>query len=82
MGKKFNGGSLQVKNGRYHAVFSCNGKTIWRSTGIKAVKGNKRKAQARLEEIRQELENDEPQSNILFTDYCNQWLESKKDTVK
>ncbi len=82
MGKKFNGGSLQVKNGIYQAVFSKNGKTIWRSTGIKAVKGNKRKAQARLEEIRQELQNDEPQSNILFTDYCNQWLESKKDTVR
>ncbi len=82
MGKKFNGGSLQVKNGRYHAVFSCNGKNIWRSTGIKAVKGNKRKAQAMLEEIRQELQNDEPQSNILFTDYCNQRLESKKDTVR
>ena len=79
---KFINGSMQVKNGIYQAVFSVDGKQIWRSTRIKAVKGNKKKAQQRFEEIRRELENRKPKDNMLFVDFANRWLESRKGRVK
>lgn len=49
-------GSLQIKNKIYQAVLSYKQdnkwKTKWVSTKIPAVKGNKKQAQAKLEEIR------------------------------
>ena len=79
-------GSLQIKNNIYQAVFYAtdeNGrqKTIWRSTGIKAVRGNKNKALKRLEEIRAELDKSPPDKNVLFTDYMSFWLNSVKDNI-
>lgn len=75
-------GTLQIKNGIYQAVFRKDGKQIWRSTGIKAVRGNKKKAQARLDEIRQQLLNERPTADIPFVDFCNKWLEGKKNEVR
>ena len=45
-------GSLQIKNGIYQAVFYAPGKksAIWRSTGIKVQRGNKRKAEQKTAE--------------------------------
>ena len=79
-------GSLQIKNNIYQAVFYTTDedgrqKTIWRSTGIKAVRGNKHKAEQRMEEIKAELDNSPPDKNILFTDYMYIWLDSVKDNV-
>lgn len=79
---KLSRGSLQEKNGIWQAVFSKDGKTIWRSTGVKAVRGNKRKAQERLDEIRKELEEHEPEKDILFVDFIPIWLEAKKKQVR
>lgn len=72
-------GSLQIKNGIYQAVFYSkdeNGKqkTIWKSTGIPAARGNKRKAEQRMLEIREELLDCPPTKETLFVDYAKKWL--------
>lgn len=79
---KLSRGSLQEKNGIWQAVFSKGGKTIWRSTGVKAVRGNKKKAQARLDEIRKELEECEPDKDMLFVDFILIWLENHRNRIR
>ena len=79
-------GSLQIKNGIYQAVFYTTDqfgkqKTIWKSTGISAVRGNKRRAEQRLSEIREELEAAPLTEDVLFADFAMQWLECEKDKV-
>lgn len=87
--------SLQEKQGRFYAVLQYkdkNGKKQyqWKATKIKAEKGNKRKAQQKAEEIRQqfELELNTPttviadKSNVLFGDYLLEWLEKQKTKVE
>ena len=79
-------GSLQIKNGIYQAVFYFNDgnghqKTIWRSTGIKAVRGNKRKAEQRLKEIISEFEDIPITEDIPFTDFALHWLEAAKGKI-
>ena len=87
-------GSLQIKNGKYYAVLSVkdeNGKfkKVWVATGL-TEKGNKRKAEQRLNEIIVEYSNKEVMTpkrtdhsnDILFGDYLKQWLESRKDKVE
>lgn len=86
-------GSLQVKNGKYYAVLAYkdeNGKDTrkWISTGLEE-KGNKRKAEAKLNEILQEYNNGnllEVKTNrtndMLFGDYLKQWLLTRKNDVE
>ena len=76
-------GSLQIKNKIYQAVLSYKQdnkwKTKWVSTKIQAVKGNKKLAQAKLEEIKkqfqEEINSDHiDNEEILFIDYMKKWL--------
>ena len=71
-------GSLQIKNKIYQAVLSYKQdnkwKTKWVSTKIPAVIGNKKQAQAKLEEIRLQFQEEINSDNIedekiLFIDY-------------
>lgn len=84
-------GSLQIKNKIYQAVLSYKQdnkwKTKWVSTKVPAVKGNKKQAQAKLEEIKarfqeeinsEHIDNDE----ILFIDYMKKWLKMIKASVE
>ena len=87
-------GSLQIKNGKYYAVISTKDeygkyKKIWINTGFE-IKGNKKKAEQRLNELLIEYDNGEitqPKRNdhsndILFGDYLQQWLLSIKNKVE
>ena len=86
--------SLQTRNGIYQAVLSykINGKwaTKWKSTKIKDVKGNKKKAEAKKEEIRQNFENEintkqkctDNKNSLLFIDYIKNWLKIVKPTIE
>ena len=87
-------GSLQIKNGKYYAVLSTkdeNGKykKIWINTGFE-IKGNKKKAEQRLNELLIEYDNGEitqakrndHSNDILFGDYLQKWLLSIKDKVE
>lgn len=75
-------GSLQEKNGIYQVVFYHNGKARWRSTGIKAVRGNKRKAEQRMQEILNEYEeNPNFLDKVLFTNYIKLWLNHVKGEI-
>jgi len=81
-GEIFTKGSLQIKNNTYQAVFYCDGKTVWRSTGVKAVRGNKRKAEQRMKEILSEYEDNPSMfDKIGFVTYMNKWLQSVKSRV-
>ena len=88
--------SLQEKNGVYHAVLNYKDennkrKQKWVSTGLQ-VKGNKRLAQEKLEEIKNsfilnlkvtaDIEPDNDLSNKLFEVYMRDWLESMKDNIE
>lgn len=84
-------GSLQIKNKIYQAVLSYKQdnkwKTKWVSTKIQAVKGNKKLAQAKLEEIRkqfqEEINSDHiDNEEILFIDYMKKWLKMIKASVE
>lgn len=76
------GGSLQEKNGIYQAVFSLNGKRVWRSTGIPVKRGNKRKAEERMVEIALAID-DNP--HILdktdFVEFIDAWLRSAQNQL-
>jgi len=84
-------GSLQIKNKIYQAVLSYKQDNKWKkkwvSTKVPAIKGNKKQAQAKLEEIkaqfqeeinRDHIDNDE----ILFIDYMKKWLKMIKASVE
>lgn len=84
-------GSLQIKNKIYQAVLSYKQdkkwKTKWISTRIPAVKGNKKKAETRLEEIKKDFQKDINSDNleneeILFIDYMKAWLKRIKANVE
>lgn len=76
--------SLQIKNDIYYAVFydSLLKKQIWRSTRIKAIKGNKKKAQTQANEILGKYFNSNKNNNqckkILFSDFIYDWLHTVK----
>jgi len=87
-------GSLQIKNGKYYAVLSYKneqGKDTrkWIATGL-TEKGNKRKAEAMLNDILQEYNNKElfieskPKrtNDILLSDYLTQWLTTRRNEVE
>jgi hypothetical protein len=79
--------SLQVKNDRYYAVISYKdgeeNKQKWIALGM-PVKNNKRKDEAKLEEIKRKFEEQysTPAGDILFIEYINQWLRKKKPLVQ
>ena len=80
-------GHLQEKNGNYYMVLSYPGaagkrKTKWFPTGL-PVKGNKKKAEKMLMELRKEFVPDEKplEQGILFSDFMLQWLEIVKPTI-
>lgn len=81
-------GSLQVNNGTYYVSFRVadkNGevKQRMRSTGIKAVKGNKRKAEQRMQEILEQLDGIASiTDNALLCDYIADWVERDKSRVQ
>ena len=84
-------GSLQIKNKIYQAVLSYKEnnkwKTKWVSTKVKAVKGNKKKAQAELEKIKdkfqKEINTDCPvEANLKFIDFMKKWLKMTKASLK
>ena len=84
-------GSLQIKNNKYQAVLSYKQdnkwKTKWVSTKIPAVKGNKKLANAKLEEIKkqfqEEINSDHiDNEEILFVDYMKKWLKMIKASVE
>ena len=83
-------GTLALKNGYYYAVLSYQdaaGKRHqkWVSTGL-SQKGNKRRAEQELIRIRSEFEippaAGELNSNMLFADYLDQWLEVVRARIK
>lgn len=83
-------GTLALKNGYYYAVLSYQdtvGKRHqkWVSTGLPQ-KGNKRRAEQELIRIRSEFEippaAGELNSNMLFADYLDQWLEIVRTRIK
>lgn len=83
--------SLQIRNGIYQAVLSYkkDGKweTKWKSTKIQAIKGNKKKAETKKEEIRQKFQEEINSDNIenedmLFIDYMKHWLKMIKASVE
>ena len=88
--------SLQEKNGLYHAVLSYrdeNGKRKqkWKTTGL-PIKGNKRLAMSKAEDIKKEFEQElslsqsnkvnVEENDILFLDYMKTWLKLKKPRVE
>ena len=84
-------GSLQIKNKIYQAVLSFKKdgkwKTKWISTKVKAVKGNKKKAENELENIKakfqEEINSDNiDNENILFIDFMKKWLKIIKSSVE
>lgn len=81
-------GHLSEKKGYFYAVltyYDSNGKRKfkWIPTGL-PVKGNKKKAEAFLQEARRDFQP-EPEKllgeDILFADYMEQWLEIVKSTI-
>ena len=84
-------GSLQIKNKIYQAVLSYKQdkkwKTKWVSTKIPAIKGNKKQAQAKLEEIKKNFQEDLNKTNIddedmMFIDYMKKWLNRQKASIE
>lgn len=84
-------GSLQIRNKIYQAVLSFKQnnkwKTKWVSTKVPAVKGNKKLANAKLEEIRLKFQEEINSENIddeklQFIDYMKKWLKMIKSSVE
>lgn len=79
-------GHLREKKGYFYAVLNYNDaygnrKTKWIATGL-AVKGNKKRAEAFLQEQRRNFQAEEPvTSEILFSDFMEQWLTIIKNSV-
>lgn len=89
--------SPQVKNGKYYAVMQYKDKNgqkqyVWRATKIKVEKGTKKKVQQKIEEIRQQFEQElnapivaditaTDNTSILFEDYMLEWLEKHKHFI-
>lgn len=84
-------GHLREKNGYYQMVLSFKDPTGKRktksiSTGL-TVKGNKRKAEKMLDELRKTYEDeiskeDKSASDILFTEFMKEWLGMIKNSVE
>lgn len=84
-------GSLQVKNKIYQAVLSYKQdgkwKEKWKSTKIRAKKGNKKKAESELERIKMEFQkeinnNCIEKDGIPFINFMRNWLEIIKPSIE
>ena len=76
-------GSLQIRNGKYFAVFRLHGRQKWINTHIEAKRGNKRKAEQALQDILSQYKDiDIKTSDILLTDYMENWLSDMKNVLK
>ncbi len=79
-------GHLREKKGYFYAVLNYNDthgnrKTKWIATGL-AVKGNKKRAEAFLQEQRRNFQEEEPiTEDILFADFMEQWLTVAKSAI-
>ena len=79
-------GHLREKKGYFYAVLNYtdahgNRKTKWIATGF-AVKGNKKRAEAFLQEQRRSFQEDVPiTGDVLFADFMEQWLTVIKSSV-
>ena len=79
-------GHVREKKGYFYAVLNYtdafgNRKTKWISTGL-PVKGNKKKAEAFLQEQRLQFVADAPASDdMLFADFMEQWLAVVKTSI-
>lgn len=79
-------GHLSEKKGYYYAVLNYNDaygnrKTKWISTGL-TVKGNKKRAEAFLQEQRLNFQEEEPVTEeIIFADFMEQWLAVVKSSI-
>lgn len=63
-------------------MFYHDGKTVWRSTGVKAIRGNKRKAEQRMNEILSKYEDNPTMfDKIDFTHYIKIWLNDAKNHI-
>ncbi len=83
--------SLQAKNGIFQAVLSYKEKekwkTKWKTTKVKDVKGNKKKAEIQAEKIRGDFQKIINSKNItsekiLFIEYIKKWLNIIKTSVE
>lgn len=80
-------GSLKIKNNHYYAVINYKDegryRQKWFPLGLE-VKGNKRKAESMLDEIKREFEEaySTPRGDMKFTTYLQQWLEKKKPMIE
>ena len=85
-------GSLAERNGRYTAILNLydeDGKRRQKSIALGIpVKGNKRKAQAQLEELKRAYslglpqEGKTGQESQLFADFLRDWLEITAPTIE
>ena len=82
-------GSLHERNGVYQAVLCYKDKNKkkkqkWISTGIKFIKGNKRKAETKLAEFIGQYKHLEYNESVkpLFTDIIRQWLENQESKMQ
>ena len=79
-------GHVREKKGYYYAVLNYTDitgkrKTKWIATGL-PVKGNKKKAEAFLQEQRRRFVEDKPPADdMLFADYMEQWLGIVKTSI-
>ena len=95
--EKFVAGHLSEKNGKYYTVINyyVKGKRTekWEKTGVSAVPGNKKKAEAILmgrrmnfvipgSDIQLISSTTNEAANMLFTDFLTQWLEVKKPQIQ
>lgn len=75
-------GSLQIKSGKYYAVFHNNGKTKWHNLKIEAKRGNKRKAEQAMAEIARSYSDSTAECDkIDFAEFINKWLNEVKYQV-
>lgn len=80
-------GSLHINKGIYHVSFYVKDQKGARkqkclSTGVKAVKGNKRKAEQRMQEILAEWDAKTYNSDkILLSNYIHDWIERDKSKI-
>ena len=89
-------GHLRVKEGKYYTVINCyiNGKRKpkWEKTGLTTAHGNKKKAEAILQERRRTFvipgsdiqlvtSTADEASQMLFADFLVQWLAVKKHQI-
>lgn len=80
--------SLQIKGNKYYAVLygkfgdDTKAKYKWVSTGIDAVKGNLREAEAKANDILADAITEIKNPKITFTAFINDWYKLKETTTE